>query len=54
MSDFIINDDNLIRSEPIRYINNQTVYCENKLVITKEEFMACYNKWIKGEQKAPE
>lgn len=55
MSDFIFNDDSLIRSVPVRYMGDTIVCYENKLVITKEEFIACYNKWIKDEQqKAPE
>ena len=49
MSNFIIEDDSLIRSRPIYQYGDTVVGIENKLVITKEEFLACYNKWVKGD-----
>lgn len=50
MNNFIIEDDSLIRIRPIN-CNDAFVVIEKQLVvITKEEFLACYNKWIKGEE----
>lgn len=53
MNNFIIEDDSLIRTRPIcRNDNDAFVTIEKQLVvITKEEFLACYNKWIKGEEE---
>lgn len=43
-----INNDSLIRIKTIRNRDGITIH-ENHLVITKEEFIACYNKWVKEE-----
>lgn len=42
-----IRDDKLIRSTPV-YSNGDGsfMYVQNKIVITKEEFLVCYNEWI--------
>lgn len=50
MSNFIIEDDRLIRSTPIYRGNGWVDVIENKLVITKDEFLACYNRWVKEEK----
>ena len=42
-SKYEINDTALIRCVPV-----ERGFIENDLVITKEEFVACYNKWIKS------
>ena len=41
-----IEDDKLVRDTPIRQ-NGEWVACHKAVVITKEEFIACYNAWIK-------
>lgn len=50
MSTFIIKDNNLVRSRPV-YRGGTTIGIEEQLVITKEEFLACYNEWVKGEEE---
>lgn len=40
-SKYEINDTALIRNVPA-----EKGFFQNDLVITKEEFVACYNKWI--------
>lgn len=42
----IIENDMLIRRVPIEYGVNHTTY-RNDCIISKEEFIACYNAWIK-------
>ena len=42
-SKYEINDAALIRHVPA-----QRGFMQTDLVITKEEFIACYNKWIKS------
>lgn len=42
-SKYEINDTELIRHVPA-----ERGFIQNDLVITKEEFIACYNKWIKS------
>ena len=42
-SKYEINDTALIRSAPV-----ERGFIRNDLVITKEEFVACYNKWIRS------
>lgn len=39
----IIQDDMLFREIPVEGSDNYELKC----VITKDEFLACYNKWIK-------
>ena len=43
MSD--IRDDKLIRQTPV-YSNEGCVAVRNEVVITKEEFLDCYNEWV--------
>lgn len=38
-----IQDDKLFRQTPVYSGGN---YVKNELVITKEEFLACYNEWV--------
>lgn len=45
-----IEDDSLIRSIPIK-CDGAFVSIRKQLVITKEEFLVCYNKWVKGEEE---
>ena len=42
---FEVHDDTLIRYIPVC---GQKDMMEGVMVITKEEFIACYNSWIKG------
>lgn len=43
---FEVTDTALIRTAPVEERN----FIRNDLVITKEEFVACYNKWIKESE----
>ena len=47
MSNFIIEDDRLIRYAPV--YRDDTMISMEQLVITKEEFLACYNRWVQGD-----
>lgn len=47
----IIQNDMLIREVPVE--GSDTTY-ELKCVITKDEFIACYNKWIKEAENEKE
>lgn len=47
MSDYKIKDDALIRMESQWATENGVECVHAKLVITKEEFIACYNAWVK-------
>lgn len=40
-----IQDDRLIRQTPV-HSDVGYIAVKNELVITKEEFLACYNEWI--------
>lgn len=40
-----IRDDKLIRQTPV-YSDGSCIAVQNKVVITKEEFLACYNEWV--------
>lgn len=42
----IIQDDMLIREVPIK-VNGDVTSIKRECVITKDEFLACYNKWVK-------
>ena len=44
MKEFTVDDDGLFRNEPSMGINIM------KCILTKEEFIACYNAWIKAEE----
>ena len=42
-----IQDDKLIRQTPVYdYSDGSYIAVKNELVITKEEFLACYNEWV--------
>lgn len=45
---FYIQDDVLFKSEPMCGYNG--VY-HNTAVMTKDAFIACYKKWIKGDKE---
>ena len=45
-SKFEVTDTALIRSTPA-----ERNFIRNDLVITKEEFVACYNKWIEEDKE---
>ena len=42
--------DNLYLVEPVVGYTNGTHICKQTLVMTKDVFIACYNKWIKEEE----
>ena len=42
-----IRDDMLIRQVPV-YSEGCCIAVHNQLVITKEEFLSCYNAWVKN------
>lgn len=42
----VIQDDMLIREIPIG-VSEDIVSFERECIITKDEFIACYNKWVK-------
>lgn len=46
----IIQDNMLIREVPIR-VGEGVFGIKRECVITKDEFIACYNKWIKEAEK---
>lgn len=41
-----IRDDMLIRQVPV-YSEGSCIAAHNQIVITKEEFLSCYNTWVK-------
>lgn len=43
----IIQDDMLIREIPIGVSDGEVISIERECIITKDEFIACYNKWVK-------
>lgn len=40
-----IRDDKLIRQTPV-YSDGSCIAVQNKVVITKEEFLACFDEWV--------
>jgi len=46
-----IEEDKLIRLEPLTIDKNEIITYQGQLVITKEEFIACYNAWIKEKEE---
>lgn len=51
MENYKIYNDKAIRFIPlIEYGNN---FSRAELIITKEEFLACYNAWVLGENYRP-
>ena len=47
--DYVIDDEMLMRSEPI-YAGDTMIASKKSCVITKEEFLACYNEWVSKEK----
>ena len=49
MKNFEVNDNELLRIIPVECCDG---YGTLKVlsVITKEEFLACYNAWVRGEE----
>jgi hypothetical protein len=45
-SKYEVTDTALVRTSPA-----ERGFIQNDLVITKEEFVACYNKWIKEDKE---
>ena len=48
MADYIITNDTLIRKEPACTCEGGFSYIKETPIITKEEFIACYNAWVKN------
>ena len=48
MADYRITNDMLIRQETAYTGEGGFSYIKGTLIITKEEFIACYNAWIKN------
>lgn len=49
MTDYIITNDTLIRKAPTFICEGSfSYYIKETPIITKEEFIACYNAWIKN------
>lgn len=46
-----IEEDKLIREEPVFADYDTVVAFRRQVVITKEEFIACYNAWIKEKKE---
>lgn len=42
--------DNLYLEEPVAGYTGSAQVCKQTLVMTKDVFVACYNKWIKEEE----
>lgn len=50
----IIENDALIRETPI-YLDSETITgVTRECIITKQEFIACYYKWIKHNPDLPD
>lgn len=48
----MIEDDKLLREHPL-YLDRDTITGYRlDLVITKEEFLECYNAWVKGGEQS--
>ena len=47
-----IDDEMLVRSVPI-YTGDTMIASKRSCVITKEEFLACYNKWVSKDKSKP-
>ena len=46
---FEVTDDKLIRIEKVN--DCPGMYSIKEVVITKEEFIACYDKWIRSDEE---
>ena len=44
----MIENDTLIRETPI-YEERGGIVFRRDLIITKEEFLECYNEWVRGK-----
>ena len=51
MSDFSVENDRLLRYETCYTGEGGVAYTRATIVITKEEFVACYKAWIKENEK---
>ena len=49
MKDFVIERDALIRLEPAFTRKGGTTYTRKTTLITKDEFIMAYQRWIKEE-----
>ena len=47
---YYVDDENCVRVTDY-YNEIGSVGYKNELIITKEAFIECYNKWIKGEEE---
>ena len=45
----MIENDMLVRVQPAVCLGELAHYNRKECIITKEEFIACYNAWIKQE-----
>ena len=48
---FYIEDDVLVKSEPLCGYNHNHLIFKKKTIITKDAFIACYKKWIELEKE---
>ena len=46
----MIENDKLIREVPI-YEEPECIVIRKDLVITKDEFLECYNEWVRGKEE---
>jgi hypothetical protein len=49
-SNFKINDEELIRFSGQFTSEDGFGYVSGTTIITREEFIACYNAWVRGEE----
>ena len=49
MENYEIYDDKAVRVVPVKECGDNLLKAE--LIITKEEFLACYNAWVKGNEE---
>lgn len=54
MSDFRVDDERLVRYDKRYTCEGGVAYVGETTVITKEEFVACYDAWIKGYENEKE
>lgn len=47
---FSIQDDNVIKTTYMEADQSGTVWGKDKIVLDKETFIECYEKWIKGQE----
>ena len=51
---FQITEDALMKQTPLLISNGDICGCKNEVIISKELFIECYNKWILGNDKNEE